>query len=111
MVNIIVIPVDAIRIDIFEILIISWVDSSGIILNHAEEEHITRAALTLTTDSDSVMVPSFSPFKSVLVNGVKKKMMEKPYMSIGITIKPIMQFQILEEKLPLGTKTAGQIAP
>lgn len=108
---IIIIPVNTIGVNVFKVLIISWVDSSGAILNHTEKEHITRTVLMLTMDGDDMIISSFSPLKSILVDGFKEKVVEKPNIYIRIVIKSTVQFQILKEKLSLSTKPTGQVTP
>ena len=65
----------------------------------------------LTMDGDGMIIPSFSPLKSILVDGFEEKVVKNPNIYIRIVIKSTVQFQILKEKLSLSTKPTGQIAP
>ena len=106
LVVVIIFPVDAIGVNILKVLVISWMDTSWAILDHAKEKHITRAMLMLTTYGDSMVVPCLSPFK-----GIKKEVVVEPYVSIRVMIQPLMKLQVLKEKFPLCTKAICQISP
>lgn len=86
MVVVVILPVNTVEVDIFEIFVISRMNSPGPVLDHSEEKHIPRAALTLTTYGDGVVVPGLGPFKGILVDDVEEKMVEKPDVSIRVTV-------------------------
>ena len=86
LVIVIIFPVDTVGVNIFEAFIISWMDASWAILDHAKEKHIVRATLTLAMYGDGMVVPCLSPFKGILIDGIQKEMVEEPYVSIGVTV-------------------------
>jgi hypothetical protein len=58
---VIIVPVNAIILDVFYWFIVQGVDASGAILHHTEKEHIPRASLLFTMNTDFVAVPCLSP--------------------------------------------------
>ena len=42
--------------------------------------------LMLAMYGDGMVVPCLSPFKGILIDGIKKEMVEEPYVSIGVMV-------------------------
>ena len=72
LVIIIVFPINSIKINIVNVLIISGIDTSWVILNHSEEKHIPWATFAFTTYGGGVIIPGLGPFKGILVDGIEE---------------------------------------
>lgn len=67
--------------------------------------------LVFSPDLEFVVIPSFSPCKSVLVDVVKKKVVEEPKVSRVVDVKALVGLQVSKEVLPLATKPFSNIIP
>jgi hypothetical protein len=65
---VVIVPINAIRLDIIDV-VIHWMETSGTILDHTKKEHISWAPLTFTMNADCVVVPTLCPLKCIFIDG------------------------------------------
>lgn len=66
-----VFPVDAIRLNVVDLLVLrDWMvlDPARAVVIHAEEKHISWAAIALTADLQGMIIPGVCPLLRVLVD-------------------------------------------
>jgi hypothetical protein len=51
------------------------------------------------------------PALQLRIESIEEKMMEHPYVIIGVHAEPVVYFQVLEEGLPLGNKDTTEFHP
>ena len=65
----------------------------------------------LTPDDHGVAIPTLCPLQCIFIDAWKEKVVHKPDVAFHIWVEAIIDLQVLEELLPLETKTCGNVTP
>jgi hypothetical protein len=108
------IPIDAIRRRVLDRLfrrVGQALEAARSIVDHAEQENITRRTRTLAPDMQVVRVPSIGPFLRIVIDAVQEEMVEEPDVLHNGRIEVVINLKVKEERLPLVSEPMGHIVP
>jgi len=72
------------------------VETTGVILEHTEKKHLLWRLLGFTSYLKLMVIPSFSPGRSIFVDRNKEEMVEEPDVNSAVDIQSIVGFQVNE---------------